>query len=56
MTSGKFNNQTFAYVAAFGLFTNVSYETDQDLKNILGHVAYVLEGMKQLLVKSYHLK
>ena len=31
---GKFNNQTFAYVAAFGLFTNVSYETDQDLKNI----------------------
>ena len=32
---GKFNNQTFAYVAAFGLFTNVSYETDQDLKNIL---------------------
>ena len=54
---GKFNNQTFAYVAAFGLFTNVSYETDQDLKNILGHVAYVLEGMKQLFeVKSYHLK
>ena len=54
---GKFNDQTFAYVAAFGLFTNVSYETDQDLKNILGHVAYVLEGMKQLLeVKSYHLK
>lgn len=41
---GKFNNQTFAYVAAFGLFTNVSYETDQDLKNILGHVAYVLKG------------
>ena len=54
---GKFNSQTFAYVAAFGLFTNVSYETDQDLKNILGHVAYVLEGMKQLFeVKSYHLK
>ena len=44
-------------MAAFGLFTNVSYETDQDLKNILGHVAYVLEGMKQLFeVKSYHLK
>ena len=54
---GKFNNQTFAYVAAFGLFTDVSYETDQDLKNILGHVAYVLEGMKRLFeIKSYHLK
>ncbi len=36
---------------------DVSYETDQDLKNILGHVAYVLEGMKQLFeVKSYHMK
>ena len=54
---GRFNQKTFAYVAAFGLFTDVSYETDQDLKNILGHVAYVLEGMKQLFeVKSYHLK
>ena len=46
---GKFNQQTFAYVAAFGLFTDVSYETSQDLKNILGHLAYVLEGAKRLL-------
>ena len=54
---GRFNNQTFAYVAAFGLFTDVSYETDQDLKNILGHLAYLLEGMKRLFdIKSYHLK
>ena len=44
---GRFNQQTFAYVAAFGLFTDVSYETDQDLKNVLGHVAYILEGVKQ---------
>lgn len=41
---GRFNRQTFAYIAAFGLFTDVSYQTDQDLKNILGHVAYLLEG------------
>lgn len=54
---GRFNNQTFAYVAAFGLFTDVSYETDQDLKNILGHLAYVLEGVKRLFdIKSYHMK
>ena len=54
---GRFNQQTFAYVAAFGLFTDVSYETDQDLKNVLGHVAYVLEGMKRLFdIKSYHMK
>ena len=54
---GRFNEQTFAYVAAFGLFTDVSYETDQDLKNVLGHVAYILEGVKRLFdIKSYHMK
>ena len=53
---GRFNSQTFAYVAAFGLFTDVSYETDQDLKNVLGHVAYLLEGVKRLFdIKSYHM-
>ena len=54
---GRFNSQTFAYIAAFGLFTDVSYETDQDLKNVLGHAAYVLEGVKSLFnIKSYHMK
>lgn len=54
---GRFNSQTFAYVAAFGLFTDVSYETDQDLKNVLGHVAYLLEGVKRLFdIKFYHMK
>ncbi len=54
---GRFGNQIFTYIAAFGLFTDVSYETDQDMKNILGHVAYILEGMKRLFeVKSYHMK
>ena len=54
---GRFNQKTFAYVAAFGLFTDVSYETSQDLKNVLGHVAYVLEGVKRLFdIKSYHMK
>ena len=54
---GKFNRQSFTYIAAFGLFTDVSYQTDQDLKNILGHVAYLLEGVKRLFeIKSYHMK
>ena len=54
---GKMNQNIFAYIAAFGLFTDVAYETDQDVKNILGHVAYMLEGMKRLFdVKSYYLK
>ncbi|MDO5135806.1 MAG: YegS/Rv2252/BmrU family lipid kinase [Eubacteriales bacterium] len=53
---GRFNDRTFAYVAAFGLFTDVSYQTDQDLKNILGHTAYVLEGAKRLFdIKSYRM-
>jgi YegS/Rv2252/BmrU family lipid kinase len=54
---GKFNKNTFVYVAAFGLFTNVTYETDQDVKNVLGHMAYVLEGMKSLSsIPSYRMK
>lgn len=54
---GSFNNDIFVYIAAFGILTEVSYETDQEIKNTLGHMAYVLEGMKRLpAVKSYHLK
>ena len=54
---GSFNRDIFVYVAAFGLFTDVSYQTDQKLKNILGHSAYVLEGVKRLLdIPSYHIK
>ena len=54
---GQFNHDIFVYVAAFGLFTDVSYQTDQKLKNILGHSAYVLEGVKRLSnIPSYHIK
>ncbi|MDO4333274.1 MAG: YegS/Rv2252/BmrU family lipid kinase [Eubacteriales bacterium] len=54
---GAFNDSTFVYIAAFGLFTDVSYETRQEMKNVLGHMAYILEGMKKLAaVKSYHMK
>lgn len=45
---GYFNGDTFVYVAAFGIFTEVSYKTPQQLKNVLGHAAYILEGAKQL--------
>lgn len=45
---GRFNNKNFVYVAAFGAFTNVSYETPQQNKNALGQLAYFLEGIKQL--------
>lgn len=54
---GAFNDDTFIYVAAFGIFTDVSYETKQDLKNVLGHVAYLMEGVKRLSsIKSYKMK
>ncbi len=54
---GVMNGETFVYIAAFGLFTDVSYQTRQDMKNLLGHMAYILEGAKRLSeVKSYHFK
>ena len=46
--AGKFNDKYFAYVAAFGAFTSVSYDTAQEFKNIFGHMAYILEGIRQL--------
>lgn len=54
---GKFNDDIFVYIAAFGLFTDVSYETKQAAKNMLGHMAYILEGMKRLSsIQSYTMK
>lgn len=54
---GAFNKDTFVYVAAFGLFTEVSYKTSQEMKNILGHLAYLLEGVKQLYdIPSYKMQ
>ena len=45
---GRFNDQHFIYVAAFGLFTDVSYSTSQTAKNWLGKLAYFLEGAKRI--------
>lgn len=54
---GRFNEDYFVYVAAFGIFTDVSYQTSQDLKNALGHTAYLLEGMKRIGTwKTTHLR
>lgn len=44
---GQFNDRYFIYVAAFGAFTDVAYDTPQQSKNLLGHAAYVLEGIKR---------
>ena len=54
---GSFNGRYFSYIASFGIFTKTSYATPQDLKNILGHLAYVLEGVKELTnIKPERLK
>ncbi|MDF2542566.1 MAG: diacylglycerol kinase catalytic region [Herbinix sp.] len=54
---GEINGEYFTYTAAFGIFTDASYETPQITKNILGGLAYVLEGIKRLPNwKSYHMK
>lgn len=54
---GRFNEDVFVYIAAFGLFTDVSYQTKQEMKNILGHLAYVLEGMTRLFdIPSYRIR
>lgn len=54
---GVFNEDFFVYIAAFGLFTDVSYETKQSVKNVLGHLAYVLEGAKSIFnIPSYHVR
>lgn len=54
---GAFNDDIFVYIAAFGLFTDVSYQTNQEVKNILGHLAYVLEGTKRIFnMPSYAMK
>ncbi|MGN1382249.1 MAG: diacylglycerol/lipid kinase family protein [Eubacterium sp.] len=54
---GRFNGRYFSYVASFGAFTNTSYDVPQNLKNLLGHTAYILEGAKDLLsIKPSELK
>ncbi len=45
---GKFGDRYFSYVASFGAFTRTSYSTPQNIKNALGHTAYVLEGIQEL--------
>ena len=52
---GELNSQYFVYVAAFGAFTKISYETDQTMKNIFGHLAYLAQAGPQVFnLPSYH--
>ena len=53
---GRFNDEIFVYVAAFGLFTEVTYATPQKIKKDLGYLAYILQGIKSLAdVRGYYM-
>lgn len=54
--TGRLNGKPFIYVAAFGAFTKVAYDTPQELKNTFGHLAYVFAGIASLpTIAPYHM-
>lgn len=55
---GLINNQPFAYVAGFGKFINVPYQTSRKLKKKIGHLAYLLNAVKEFfhITKLYELE
>jgi len=56
LDAGHLNGSCFVYVAAFGAFTKVSYETPQEFKNAFGRAAYILEGLLSLSeLKGYQM-
>lgn len=55
--AGSFGGRYFTYVASFGAFTKASYSTPQNIKNALGHTAYLLEGIQELSqLKPVHMR
>lgn len=55
--TGLFGEKTFTYIASFGAFTEASYSTPQEVKNAIGHIAYLFEGIKSLSsLRSYKVK
>ncbi len=52
---GSFNGRHFSYVASFGAFASTTYQVPQNLKNLLGHAAYVLGGIKDIAsIRAIH--
>lgn len=51
--AGKFGDRYFSYVAAFGMFTDVSYSTDQKAKNIFGAAAYLMNALRSLEIRRF---
>ena len=54
---GTMNGEPFTYTACFGLFTEVTYETPQSIKNAIGRTAYLINGASKLInIKSYPMR
>ena len=54
---GRFGERYFSYVASFGAFTKSSYIVPQNIKNALGHAAYVLGGISEISqIRKEHLR
>lgn len=54
---GKINSRYFNYVAGFGAFCNVSYETKQELKKQIGNMAYIIKAIHEIPnLHPYHVK
>ncbi|MGN0977167.1 MAG: diacylglycerol/lipid kinase family protein [Faecousia sp.] len=54
---GRFGDRYFSYVASFGAFTRSSYVVPQNIKNALGHTAYVLGGISELSqIRKEHIR
>lgn len=54
---GNFNGRFFSYIASFGAFTSTSYSVPQTVKNMLGHTAYILAGIKDIMtIRPIHAK
>ncbi len=46
---GSFAEKNFIYIAAFGVFTDISYSTKQSLKKVMGHTAYIVEAVRNAM-------
>ncbi len=54
---GRFGQRYFSYVASFGAFTRSSYVVPQNIKNALGHTAYVLGGISEISqIRKEHIR
>ncbi len=55
--TGTVNERIFNYIAAFGAFTDVTYDTPQAVKNVFGPVAYFFNAVKKITnIRSFPMR